>query len=67
MNLLTTPSTRLRTMPLRVPFPLRREHEIVIHQYDEIIHDVIFALRLADELRKFLRADPTQSCGSLKR
>ena len=34
VNLLTDPKTRLRTMPLRLPFPLRREHEIVIHLPD---------------------------------
>jgi hypothetical protein len=34
INMLTDPSTRLRTMPLRIPFPLRQEHEIVVHLPD---------------------------------
>lgn len=34
VNVLTDPKTRLRTMPLRIPFPLRQEHDIVIHLPD---------------------------------
>ena len=34
VNLLTDPSTRLRTMPLRIPYPLRQEHEIAVHLPD---------------------------------
>jgi hypothetical protein len=34
VNLLTDPSTRLRTMPLRIPFPLRQEHDIAVHLPD---------------------------------
>lgn len=34
VNVLTDPSTRLRKMPLRIPYPLKREHEIAIHLPD---------------------------------
>ncbi|MGC3960112.1 MAG: DUF3857 domain-containing protein [Verrucomicrobiota bacterium] len=34
VNLLTDPTTRLRKMPLRIPFPLRQEHEITVHLPD---------------------------------
>lgn len=30
-NLLPEPTTRLRKHPLRMPFPLRREHDVVVH------------------------------------
>lgn len=35
LNVLTDPSTRLRKMPLRIPYPLRRDHDIAIHLPDK--------------------------------
>jgi hypothetical protein len=35
LNLLTDPSARLRQMPLRLPFPLLREQELVVELPDE--------------------------------
>ena len=34
LNVLTDPNTRLRSMPLRIPFPLQREHQILVHLPD---------------------------------
>ena len=34
INLLPDPATRLRTMPLRIPYPLRQEHDIAVHLPD---------------------------------
>jgi len=33
-NILTDPNTRLRKMPLRIPYPLRREQDVVVHLPD---------------------------------
>src|SRR5690606_18442783 len=34
-QLLTEPSTRLRKFPLHIPYPLKREQEVVVHLPDE--------------------------------
>ncbi|MCW5552609.1 MAG: DUF3857 domain-containing protein [Verrucomicrobiae bacterium] len=34
-RLLTDPKTRLRTWPLRIPFPMRQEHEVIVHMPED--------------------------------